>query len=79
MRFGAGLELWHKCDLHAEPEPVIGMSPDVLNDWLLALTECGDDEVAGMLRDGLAAATEVRDREAFVAIRQAGKAREKTV
>jgi len=75
MRFGAGLELWHKGDLHAEPEPVIGMSPDVLADWLLALRECGDDEVAGMLRDGLAAATEVKDREAFIAIRQAGQAR----
>jgi hypothetical protein len=42
---------------------------------LLALRECGDDEVAGMLRDGLAAATEVKDKEAYIAIRQAGQAR----
>ena len=75
MRFGAALDLWHRGDLHVDPEPV-GMSADVLKDWLLAISECADDMVAAMVRDGLAAAKEVQDREAWVAIRQAGKDRE---
>ena len=77
MRFGAALELWHKGELHAEPE-VIGMSPDILKDWLNAVEQCADDELDGMVRDGLAAATEVRDREAFIAIRAAGQKRKAT-
>ena len=59
-----------------EPEPIIGMAPSVLQDWLQAIEQCADDRLEVMVRDGLAAATEVKDREAFVAIRQAGKKRE---
>jgi len=72
---GLGLYIYAGEDMPEQPPEVIGMSPDVLADWLLALRECGDDEVAGMLRDGLAAATEVKDKEAYIAIRQAGQAR----
>ncbi len=77
MRFGAALELWHKGELHAEPEPETpaGMSAHVLEDWKLAISECAPDELEGMIRDGLAAATEVKDREAFIVIRDAGKKR----
>lgn len=76
MRFGAALELWHKGELHAEPEPVIGMDPHTLADWLQAIEQCDDASFAAMVADGLAAAQEVKDREAWVAIRAAGKKRE---
>ena len=75
MRFGAALDLWHKGELHADPEPVAGMDPSILQDWIQAIEECADDALAGMVRDGLDAATEVRDKEAYVAIRAAGNAR----
>ena len=76
MRFGAALELWHKGELHAEPEPVAGMDPHTLADWLQAIEQCDDESFPAMVADGLAAAQEVRDREAWVAIRAAGKKRE---
>ena len=57
------------------PEPKTGMSPSVIADWLNVLEQCADDELAGMVRDGLAAATEVQDRDAYAAIRNAGKKR----
>jgi hypothetical protein len=57
-------------------EVIHGMSQSNLQDWLNAIKEAGANEVADMVRDGLAAATEVKDREAFVAIRAAGKKRE---
>ena len=78
MRFGAALELWHKGELHAaeDPEQVTGMSPSNLQDWLQAIAQAADDEVEAIARDGMAAATEVKDREAFVAIRAAGKKRQ---
>ena len=76
MRFGAALELWHKGELHAEPEPVAGMAPHTLADWLQAIEQCDDESFPAMVADGLAAAQEVRDREAWVAIRAAGKRRE---
>ena len=76
MRFGAALELWHKGELHAEEEPqAIGMSPSILQDWLNCIRDAAPDAVEELVRDGLAAATEVKDREAFVAIRDAGKKR----
>ena len=86
MRFGAALDLWHKGDLHADSGPTgidgntgevlySGMSPDILADWLQAIDQCVDEDHERMVRDGLAAATEVRDREAFVAIRAAGQKR----
>ena len=77
MRFGAALELWHKGELHAEPEEPTpaGMSASVLQDWKQAIEQCAPDELEAMVRDGLNAATEVKDREAFVAIRAVGKKR----
>jgi hypothetical protein len=77
MRFGAALDLWHKGDLHGDPEPEpAGMSPSNLQDWLQAIEQCADDKLELMVRDGLAAAKEVKDREAWIAIRDAGKLRE---
>jgi len=52
------------------------MDPHTLADWLQAIEQCDDDSFAAMVADGLAAAQEVRDREAWVAIRAAGKKRE---
>ena len=74
MRFGAALELWHKGELHAEP--TTGMDPSTLADWLQAIEQCDDESWKAMVADGLAAAQEVRDREAWAAIRAAGKKRE---
>jgi len=81
MRFGAALELWHKGELHqAEPEPApIGMSPTNVADWCSAIGAAAAEELDALVRDGLAAATEVKDREAFVAIRQAGIKRKKAL
>lgn len=56
-------------------EVVSGMSASNLREWTDAIAKAGDDELEALVRDGLAAATEVRDREAFVAIRQAGQKR----
>lgn len=72
MRFGAALELWHKGELHVEPEPALGMSPENVADWCAAIAGATPDELDSIARDGLAAATEVKDREAFIAIRAAG-------
>ncbi|MBK7024456.1 MAG: ERF family protein [Sulfuritalea sp.] len=64
-------------DADAETHEVIrGMDPHTLADWLQAIEQCDDDSFAAMVADGLAAAQEVRDREAWVAIRAAGKKRE---
>ena len=60
---------------HEVAAPPVGMNPHVLADWKQAIAECLPDELEGMVRDGLAAATEVRDREAFVVIRDLGKKR----
>ena len=75
MRFGAALDLWHKGDLHLEEEPA-GMSAEILTEWLEAIREAKADAVVALVREGLAAATEVKDRDAYSAIREAGKRRE---
>lgn len=53
-----------------------GMSPHVIADWCNAISQAAPDELAALVKDGLAAATEVKDRDAFQAIRAAGKKRE---
>ena len=58
---------------------VSGMHANILRDWLSAIEQCAPDELEAMVRDGLAAATEVKDREAFVAIRAAGQKRTKAL
>ena len=59
-------------------EVVHGMHPSRVRDWVDAIAAAGPDEVEALVRDGLAAATEVKDRDAFVVIRNAGKKREVT-
>ena len=63
-------------DADAETHEVSrGMGTDILADWLQAIDQCVDEQIEEMVRDGLAAATEVKDKEAFVAIRAAGRKR----
>jgi hypothetical protein len=63
-------------DADAETHEVIqGMSEGNLADWLGAISEAHHDEVDDMIRDGLKAAEEVKDRTAYAAIRAAGKKR----
>jgi ERF superfamily len=62
-------------DAETHEVAVIGMSPSNLTDWLTIINECEPDNLEALVRDGLAAATEVKDREAFSAIRAAGKKR----
>lgn len=42
MRFGAALELWHKGDLHVEPEPEkqapVSINIDEISDWINAIS-----------------------------------------
>lgn len=77
MRFGAALDLWHKGDLHGpEEEAPQGMAANRVQDWLDAISAASADELGPLLSDGLAAATEVKDRDAYAAIRAAAKKRE---
>jgi hypothetical protein len=46
-----------------------------LADWIACIEGAAADAVEALVRDGLAAAEEVKDREAFVAIRAAGRKR----
>ena len=52
------------------------MKPSILQDWLDAIKDAKPDAVAALVADGLAAATEVKDRDAYAAIRAAAKKRE---
>jgi hypothetical protein len=79
MRFGAALDLWHKGDLHAEPEPTPEpdcMADHILQDWLDVIKDAAPENVEALVRDGMAAAQEVKDRDAYAAIRAAGKKRQ---
>ncbi len=62
-------------DAHTHEVAPAGMSSSVLRQWLDAVREASADELEAVIRDGLAAASEVKDREAFVAIRTAGQKR----
>lgn len=55
--------------------PTAGMNPSTLEDWKLAIECARPDALEELIRDGLAAATEVKDREAFMVIRAAGHKR----
>jgi hypothetical protein len=73
---GLGLYIYAGEDL---PEPEhSGMAPSILQDWLAVIADAGPDNVEALVKDGLEAATEVKDREAFIAIREAGKKRHAT-
>lgn len=56
-------------------EVVYGMAPGVLADWLAAVSGADADSLADLVRDGMSAAQEVKDRDAYSAIRAAGKKR----
>lgn len=79
MRFGAALELWHKGDLHAEPEPEKAPAPDampaeVIADWCAYITEAAtSDDVKARAEEAMSAATEAKDRSAYQAFRTAAK------
>jgi len=76
MRFGAALDLWHKGDLHAEPEPEQGMAAHVLADWL---THIEDSDSVGTLKarvaEAEAACREVNDMAAFAKVQAAAAAK----
>lgn len=64
-------------DADAETHEVFtGMAPNRLQEWLDAIKDAAPDELPGLLKDGLAAATEVKDRDAYACIRAAGKKRD---
>lgn len=52
-----------------------GMAPHRLQEWLDAIKDAGQDEWEALLKDGMKAAEEVKDRDAYAAIRAAGKKR----
>lgn len=59
-----------------EPEPVRGMSATNLEDWLGAIGDCtATDALRELVTDGMRAAKEVGDQDAWSAIRAAGKKR----
>lgn len=51
------------------------MAPNRLQEWLDAIKDAAQDEVGSLVSDGMAAAQEVKDRDAYAAIRAAGKKR----
>jgi hypothetical protein len=73
MRFGAALELWHKGELHQEPEPELPakLTEAQVADWLAAIAAASESELADTAQNALAAATAVKDRDAFVSFRAA--------
>lgn len=58
-----------------EVKPAVGMAPDLLADWKLCIETCEAGRLEALVTDGLAAATEVKDREAYQVIRAAGHKR----
>jgi len=63
-------------DADAETHEVAaGMSQTNRLDWINAIGDASSDSVDALVRDGLAAAQEVKDREAYAAIRAAGQQR----
>jgi hypothetical protein len=61
------------------PAPIVGMSSTNLADWKQAISIAGRDELAQIFNDGLNAASECKDKAAYVAIREAGNARLKAL
>jgi hypothetical protein len=62
-------------DAHTH-EVVHGMSQAILAEWVTVIGQAAvKDDLDAMVRDGLDAATQVKDREAFIVIRNAGKTR----
>jgi hypothetical protein len=54
-------------------EVVHGMLPSRIADWCNAIKDAAHDEVDAMIKDGLLAAEECKDRDAYAAIRKAGR------
>lgn len=61
-------------DAHAH-DVVRGMHPGRVLEWTDTIAQASADEVEALVRDGLAAASECRDREAYIVIRKAGQQR----
>jgi hypothetical protein len=59
----------------APPEPE-GMAATTLQEWLDVIRDATPGNVDALVRDGMAAAQEVKDRDAYAAIRAAGKKRQ---
>lgn len=68
---GVTLREW----LEGGAEPVVGMPASKLQDWLQSIEASAADELAALVREAMDAAKELQDREAYAAIRAAGKAR----
>lgn len=63
-------------ELRKEFDNPKGMAPAVLADWLAAIEAAAPgDELEGVTREGLASAEKAKDRDAYIAIRAAGKKR----
>lgn len=76
MRFGAALDLWHKGKLHEdEDDGVVGMTAQTLTEWLEKVRKSKPHDVADIVAKGKEAAEKLKDREAWIAIRDAGKIR----
>lgn len=56
-------------------EVVHGMLPSRIADWCNAISQAAHDEVDALIKDGLLAAEECKDRDAYSAIRKAGRDR----
>lgn len=62
-----------------EDEVPAGMQPSRLSDWLALIGDTAYDQLETVVRDGLRAAREAKDKMAFDAIRQAGTKRKKAL
>jgi ERF superfamily len=63
-------------DADAETHEVVrGMLPSRIADWCNAIGQAAPDEVDALIKDGLLAAEECKDRDAYAAIRKAGRDR----
>jgi hypothetical protein len=72
---GVALREWLQTGVEP-PTPAVGMSYTNLQDWLNTIRDAAPDEVEALGKDGLAAATEVKDADAYRAIRAAIKKRQ---
>ena len=78
MRFGAALDLWHKGQLHDDPEPKpeqTALTEHQIADWKGAIETATAEELPDIHRDALAAATKAKDRAAYAVFRATAEKR----